>query len=100
MGDICAKILFSICGFGGSLCCMLFSIWGFIMLALLGLFFYLEAVALIEDIPPIKGDNVGNITESYQMAGTGCFAGAGLYGVTFFLSLGFFIFDRVKPKAN
>ena len=82
------------------MCCMVFSIWGFIMLALMGLFFYLEAVALIEDIPPVTGDNAANITASYQTAGMGCFVGAGLYGVTFFLSLGFFIFDRVKPKTN
>ena len=70
------------------------------MLALLGLFFYIEAVALIEDIPPVQSDTAANITNSYHTAGIGCFAGAGLYTVTFFLSLGFFIFDRVKPKTE
>lgn len=82
------------------MCCMIFSIWGVIMLGLLGLFFYIEAVALIEDIPPLtNGDSQGNITANYHTAGIGCFAGAGIYVFTFFLSLGFFIFDRVKPKT-
>ncbi|KAI6651473.1 hypothetical protein LOD99_5081 [Oopsacas minuta] len=100
VGDFFAKFIFTICGFGGSLCCMVFSIWGVIMLGLLGVFFYIEAVALIEDIPPLQAgaDNAANITMSYQKAGIGCFIGAGLYVGTFFLSLSFFIFDRVKPK--
>ena len=81
------------------MCCMIFSVWGVIMLGLLGLFFYLEAVALIEDIPHLASESAANFTTSYQTAGIGCFVGAGLYVFTFFLSLGFFIFDRVKPKT-
>ena len=68
------------------------------MLGLLGVFFYIEAVALLEDIPTPLASNPENFTQSYQTAGIGCFTGAGLYLLTFFLSLGFFIFDRIRSK--
>jgi len=39
-----------ICGPKLSLCCLLLSGWGFVQLILMGLFFYIQSVALVEDL--------------------------------------------------
>ncbi|XP_077284384.1 ribonuclease kappa [Arctopsyche grandis] len=40
-----------ICGPKCSLCCLLLSIWGIIQLVLMGAFYYIRSVALLEDLP-------------------------------------------------
>ncbi|PFX21258.1 Guanylate cyclase 32E [Stylophora pistillata] len=66
-----------ICGPKLANCCFLISIWGVIMLLLLGVFFSTRSVALIEDIP-------GKMTESegYKSSAKNCYIAAGIYAVT------------------
>ncbi|XP_070134633.1 ribonuclease kappa isoform X2 [Drosophila bipectinata] len=40
-----------ICGPKLSLCGLIISVWGIVQLVLMGLFFYINSVALIEDLP-------------------------------------------------
>ena len=40
----------ALCGPKLSLCCTVLSAWGIIQLLLMGVFFYVRAVALVEDI--------------------------------------------------
>lgn len=67
-----------VCGPKLSNCCFVLSIWGIIMLVLMGIFFRVESVALLEDLPP--GENT---TERYNAASINCFVAAAIYGVVF-----------------
>uniref|UniRef100_A0A7M5X4M1 Uncharacterized protein n=1 Tax=Clytia hemisphaerica TaxID=252671 RepID=A0A7M5X4M1_9CNID len=75
------------CGPKLSNCCFVLSIWGMIMLAIMGILFRVQSVALIEDIP--KG---GTEEEGFQTASTNCFIAAGLY-------VGVFIFTSYQKYA-
>lgn len=65
-------------------CCFVLSIWGMLMLVLMGIFFRMESVALLEDI---AHDPSKTIKQRYQDASMNCFVAAGVYAVCFFLSL-------------
>ncbi|XP_057304809.1 ribonuclease kappa-B-like [Hydractinia symbiolongicarpus] len=67
-----------ICGPKLSSCCFVLSIWGIIMLILMGVFFRIESVSLLEDVP--SGPN------GYNEASKNCFIAAGLYGLVFLFS--------------
>merc|ERR1711881_98638 len=71
-----------ICGPKLSSCCFVISIWGALMLALMGAFFRIESVALIEDVAK------DTKTRHPDWSGTSnnCFIAAGLYVVFFALS--------------
>ncbi|XP_058968255.1 ribonuclease kappa-B-like isoform X3 [Pocillopora verrucosa] len=66
-----------ICGPKLANCCFLISIWGIIMLLLLGVFFSTRSVALIEDIPGKM-----NESEGYKSSAKNCYIAAGIYAVT------------------
>ncbi|XP_065656041.1 ribonuclease kappa-like isoform X1 [Hydra vulgaris] len=66
-----------ICGPKLSNCCFVLSIWGIIMLILMGIFFNIESVALIEDIPSTE--------DGYSQASKNCFIAAGIYGAVLIL---------------
>jgi len=57
----------ALCGPKLSLCCLLLSVWGIVQLALMGIFFYIKSVALIEDLP---------LKEDYGEEGMGAFFAA------------------------
>merc|ERR1712150_191690 len=71
-----------VCGPKLSNCCFVLSIWGIIMLILMGVFFRIEAVALLEDLPPPIDAN-DSIENRYKAASMNCFVAAGLYFVVF-----------------
>ncbi|XP_073230666.1 ribonuclease kappa-B-like isoform X2 [Porites lutea] len=71
-----------ICGPKLANCCFLISIWGIVMLLLLGVFFSVRSVALIDDIPSGLGE-----TQGYKSSAKNCFIAAGVYGVTLLLAV-------------
>jgi len=69
---------------------MVVSAWGIIMLGLLGVFFYIGAAALLEDInfPKTHANwSEPKIDEAYQSAAYNCWIAAGAYVVTFVISI-------------
>ncbi|XP_063401633.1 ribonuclease kappa-like [Mytilus trossulus] len=81
-----------ICGPKLSICCTVLSIWGVVMLALLGVFFRIHSPALFEDIPMTEKEWEHNnhtqsfLHEKYEQAGLNCFIAAGIYVLFFFFS--------------
>ncbi|XP_068688805.1 ribonuclease kappa-B-like isoform X1 [Montipora foliosa] len=70
-----------ICGPKLANCCFILSIWGIIMLILLGIFFSVRSVALIEDIPSGMDEPSG-----YKSSAKNCFIAAGIYVLTLIFS--------------
>ncbi|XP_078343796.1 ribonuclease kappa-B-like isoform X2 [Oculina patagonica] len=70
-----------ICGPKLANCCFLLSLWGVLMLLLLGVFFSTRSVALIEDVPSGMDE-----TKGYKSSAKNCFIAAGIYGVTMLLA--------------
>jgi ribonuclease kappa len=73
-----------ICGPKLSLCCTVISVWGVIQLFLLGIFFFIEAAPLLEDIEFEKNAtdiNVfnANMKEAYHQRAYNCWIAAILY---------------------
>jgi len=79
-----------ICGPKCSLCGFILSIWGVIQLTLMGVFFYIKSVALLEDIGlPENIEGVYNndlekfykaSDELYEQNAYNCWIAAGIYG--------------------
>ncbi|CAG9762384.1 unnamed protein product [Ceutorhynchus assimilis] len=81
----------AICGPKLSLCGLIISAWGIIQLALMGVFYWIEAVALAEDIPEIGeyhslSDFYSKMTNGYQQNAINCWIAALLYLITMALS--------------
>ncbi|ODN02203.1 Ribonuclease kappa [Orchesella cincta] len=85
----------ALCGPKLSLCCLLLSIWGVIQLALMGVFFYIKSVALVEDLPleeeykPTEEDMknfYGDVDRAYSQNAFNCWIAACLYVGTFLIS--------------
>ncbi|XP_012671034.1 ribonuclease kappa-A [Clupea harengus] len=76
---------FLFCGPKLAACGIVLSIWGVIMLSMLGIFFSTHSAVLIEDVPFREEDmhNVQNpllpIYELYNQVGYNCFIAAGIY---------------------
>jgi ribonuclease kappa len=73
---------FHVCGPGLSVCCSLLSIWGIIMLVILGGLLTVKSAALIEDIPMEEHghEDFGHALETgYKSAARNCFGAVGLY---------------------
>jgi len=76
-----------ICGPGLSVCCSVISVWGIIMLAIVGGLMLAKSAAFIEDIP--MGHSENNTTssffeemdEGFKAAASNCFGAVGLYAV-------------------
>ncbi|XP_013883548.1 ribonuclease kappa-B [Austrofundulus limnaeus] len=73
------------CGPKMAACGMVISIWGVIMLAMLGIFFTAKSAVLIEDVPfteeDMRGDEnpPGKIYSLYNQVGFNCFIAAAVY---------------------
>ncbi|XP_033112811.1 ribonuclease kappa-B-like [Anneissia japonica] len=90
------------CGPKLSTCCLILSVWGIVMLLLLGVFFEINAVTFIEDVtmPELKpGEHLTKsmLEEAYHKVAVNCFIAAALYGVTFFVSAHQFYTNR-RPQ--
>ncbi|XP_063830395.1 ribonuclease kappa [Ostrinia nubilalis] len=79
------------CGPKLSLCGLVLSVWGIIQLTLMGLFYYVGAVALLEDLP--LGENhhdvdhfLNEVKYSYNQNATNCWIAALLYVATLVIS--------------
>ena len=77
-----------LCGPKLSLCGVVLSAWGIVQLSLMGVFFYINSVALIEDIPLPKEeyDNIKDLRRDIDMGyvqnAQNCWIAALLYLVT------------------
>uniref|UniRef100_A0A8C6UD89 Ribonuclease, RNase K b n=1 Tax=Neogobius melanostomus TaxID=47308 RepID=A0A8C6UD89_9GOBI len=73
------------CGPKMAACGIVISIWGIIMLAMLGIFFSAKSAILIEDVPFTEADirddksPPQNIYNLYSQVGINCFIAAGIY---------------------
>jgi len=79
------------CGPKLSLCCLLLSVWGIIQLALMGIFFYIKSVALIEDLPlkehhSSPGEFFADVDRAYSQNAYNCWIAACLYVLTLLIS--------------
>lgn len=81
------------CGPKLAACGIVISIWGVIMLAMLGIFFTTHSAVLIEDVPlteeDMRGDEsaINNVYSLFNQVGYNCFIAAGVYVVLGFVSL-------------
>ncbi|XP_018569685.1 ribonuclease kappa-like [Anoplophora glabripennis] len=76
-----------VCGPKLSLCGLIISVWGVIQLALMGVFYYIGAVALSEDIPSVEfhGDLsafYAEVDKGYHQNAYNCWIAALLYLIT------------------
>ncbi|KAI3379483.1 hypothetical protein SNEBB_005438 [Seison nebaliae] len=61
-------------------CCTVISIWGIIMLSLLGVFFKIHAVTLAEELPlPEENVTKAMMDHAYDKTAYNCWIAAGLY---------------------
>ncbi|XP_030760220.1 ribonuclease kappa [Sitophilus oryzae] len=79
------------CGPKLSLCGLIISAWGIVQLALMGVFYYIEAVALAEDLPEVHSyetldDFYSQMTRGYQQNAYNCWIAALLYLITMAIS--------------
>ncbi|XP_020282279.1 ribonuclease kappa [Pseudomyrmex gracilis] len=81
-----------ICGPKYALCGLVLSVWGIFQLLLMGVFFYVRSVALVEDLP-LEGKNITNINTFYDLVERGytqnaynCWIAACIYVLTFLFS--------------
>jgi ribonuclease kappa len=74
-----------VCGPVLSTFCMIISVWGVVFLALLGLFFNLQAVTLFPDLHFEEHEkySVELVEDKYSKKATQCWIAAGLYLGTF-----------------
>ncbi|KAL2079646.1 hypothetical protein ACEWY4_025390 [Coilia grayii] len=76
------------CGPKLAACGIVLSIWGVIMLSMLGIFFTIHSAVLIEDVPFSEEDIHGDAANAlqtiyglYNQVGYNCFIAAGIYVV-------------------
>ncbi|CAF0760849.1 unnamed protein product [Brachionus calyciflorus] len=91
-----------ICGPGLSICCSLMSIWGIIMLAIVGGLLSAKSAAFIEDIPKFEEEHNTTFKElldkGYNQAATNCYGAVGLYGACL-LFCGVQVFFNIKAAS-
>ncbi|XP_046751793.1 ribonuclease kappa-B [Diprion similis] len=80
-----------VCGPKYALCGLIISVWGIIQLILMGVFFYVKSVALIEDVPAegsfaSPGAFYTTIDRGYVQNAYNCWIAACLYVFTFLIS--------------
>ncbi|XP_021951530.1 ribonuclease kappa [Folsomia candida] len=82
----------AVCGPKLSLCCLLLSVWGVIQLGLMGIFFYVKSVALVEDLelgeygPHEYQQFYADVDQAYSQSAYNCWIAACLYIGTFLFS--------------
>ncbi|OXU20900.1 ribonuclease kappa [Nasonia vitripennis] len=81
-----------VCGPKYALCGLVISVWGIIQLVLMGIFFYIKSVALIEDLP-LEDSYFEKPEDFYMAADSGftrnaynCWIAACIYILTFLFS--------------
>ena len=82
----------AICGPKLSLCGVIISAWGIVQLSLMGVFFYTNSVALVEDVPmeeeySNEHDMITDLEAGYQQNALNCWIAALLYLVTLCVSV-------------
>lgn len=81
-----------VCGPKYALCGLIISAWGIIQLFLMGIFFYIKSVALIEDLPleekkyDLPDEFYSDVDRGYTQNAYNCWIAACLYGFTFLFS--------------
>ncbi|XP_076306925.1 ribonuclease kappa-B-like [Tachypleus tridentatus] len=82
-----------ICGPKTSVCCIILSVWGIIMLVLMGIFLYTQSVALAEDLPydekvswKTPQEFLNEAERLYSKSAYNCWIAACLYVVTLVIS--------------
>ncbi|GJQ66305.1 hypothetical protein Trydic_g4350 [Trypoxylus dichotomus] len=82
-----------VCGPKLSLCGLILSVWGIIQLTLMGVFYYIRAVALAEDVPGIE-EEFHTLQDFYNAADAGytqnaynCWIAACIYVITLAISI-------------
>lgn len=78
------KLSWPICGPKLSLCCTVISVWGIIQFLLLGVFFYVQSVPLLEDFDfdhdtPDNNIFADRLREAYHQRAYNCWIAAFLY---------------------
>ena len=81
------------CGPKLSLCGLILSVWGIIQLTLMGVFYYIRAVALLEDLPLESEsghhtieDFIATVETGYTQNAYNCWIAALLYVITLVVS--------------
>ncbi|XP_055309731.1 ribonuclease kappa [Sitodiplosis mosellana] len=80
-----------ICGPKLSLCGLILSVWGIIQLTLMGIFYYVHSVALIEDLPlkhtyERPSDFYTDADKAYSQNALNCWIAACIYVLTLVVS--------------
>ncbi|KAK2181934.1 hypothetical protein NP493_376g03035 [Ridgeia piscesae] len=82
---------------------MVVSLWGIVMLALMGVFLQFNALTFAEDLP-FDEEKLANVTERaehidevYQSVSMNCYYAAGAYVVTFIASA---VMWRINARSN
>ncbi|XP_060791866.1 ribonuclease kappa-A [Neoarius graeffei] len=94
---------FIFCGPKMATCMLVLSMWGVIMLAMLGIFFSVHSAVLIEDVPLNEQDHqdtsrtLQSVYAVYDQVGYNCFIAAGIYVVIGFVS---FVQVRMNKRNN
>ncbi|ESO91552.1 hypothetical protein LOTGIDRAFT_233363 [Lottia gigantea] len=87
-----------ICGPKLSAYCSILSVWGIVMLGLLGLFFQIRSPTLIEDIPLENWNGTySEAVEKFEQTAMNCWIAAGIYVVLFIFS---FVQQRMHSRAS
>lgn len=81
----------AICGFKISLCGLVLSAWGLVQLLIMGLFFFAESPALLEDLPmegPYDSINqyMTDVYRGFRVSTINCLIAACLYLITLGIS--------------
>ncbi|XP_026320964.1 ribonuclease kappa-B-like [Hyposmocoma kahamanoa] len=84
-------MVFKVCGPKLSLCGLVLSVWGIIQLTLMGVFYYIRALALLEDLPlpeEHKGFDqfITDVEAGYNQNAYNCWIAALLYVITLLIS--------------
>ena len=80
---VAVKRMPRLCGPKLTNCCFVLSVWGLLMMLIMGLLFRVESVALLEDLPRATMNET--TSELYQTTSNSCFVVAGLYGAVLVL---------------
>jgi len=81
-----------VCGPKYALCGLILSVWGIVQLFLMGIFFYVRSVALIEDVPlgenatKTPADFYTEADRGYTQNAYNCWIAACIYVLTFLFS--------------
>ncbi|XP_037960765.1 ribonuclease kappa-like isoform X1 [Teleopsis dalmanni] len=92
-----------ICGPKLSLCGLLISIWGLVQLAFMGLFYYLQSVSLIQDLPLEEHYDTLEMfydaaSDAYYQNAYNCWVAAFIYLITLVLSIHQYRVNKKPPK--